>query len=107
MIELTDENPIQFEAFLQISHGVRNNYEKLTLEYAHKYKMFNVIQLLDHTWRQMDLPISSAIHLNHCLAELLGKIESLEELVQELKKVDLEEISGEMMKKFVMVFMKF
>uniref|UniRef100_A0A1I7UKT5 BTB domain-containing protein n=1 Tax=Caenorhabditis tropicalis TaxID=1561998 RepID=A0A1I7UKT5_9PELO len=110
MIELTDEDPIEFENFLQVSHGVRKNYETLTLtlEYAQKYKMLNVIQLLDHAWKQMDWPISAAIYykMNHCLAELLGKIESLEEMVEELKKVNLEKISGEAMKKCVKRFLE-
>uniref|UniRef100_A0A1I7UDM6 BTB domain-containing protein n=1 Tax=Caenorhabditis tropicalis TaxID=1561998 RepID=A0A1I7UDM6_9PELO len=99
---------------LQICHGVRGkiNYDSAhhTLKHARKYNLFNVIHIVDQAllW-DSSLLISDAISLglNHYLADLLRKQESLEELAEELKKVDLETMSGEMMKKCVMFMLDF
>uniref|UniRef100_A0A1I7UKS0 BTB domain-containing protein n=1 Tax=Caenorhabditis tropicalis TaxID=1561998 RepID=A0A1I7UKS0_9PELO len=115
MIELTDS--IGFVDFLQIAHGVRGrvNFESIsgTLRSAQKYKLLNVIQLIDQI-ALLRLPgfkiaISEAISsdLNHYLADLLKKQDSFEGLTEELKKVDLEAISGEVMKKLVKFFLVF
>uniref|UniRef100_A0A1I7UFX0 BTB domain-containing protein n=1 Tax=Caenorhabditis tropicalis TaxID=1561998 RepID=A0A1I7UFX0_9PELO len=83
-----------------------------TLEYAQKYKVSNVIQLVDQALRfdpsLFEVSISKAISygLNHYLADLLRKQESLEELAEELKKVNLETMSGEIMKKCVKFFIE-
>uniref|UniRef100_A0A1I7UKT3 BTB domain-containing protein n=1 Tax=Caenorhabditis tropicalis TaxID=1561998 RepID=A0A1I7UKT3_9PELO len=104
--ELTIENLGSFESFLQISHGVRlkidDHKTPEILAPARKYGLSNVIQLVDQAL-DSEITISRAISygLNHRLANLLRKQESLEELAEELKKVDLETMSGEMMKKCV------
>uniref|UniRef100_A0A1I7UKS1 BTB domain-containing protein n=1 Tax=Caenorhabditis tropicalis TaxID=1561998 RepID=A0A1I7UKS1_9PELO len=109
MIELTGS--VGFHDFLQISHGVRFlETSKLfyldALKFARKYKLFNVVHLVDEALRSMDLTVSEAIKygLNHRLADLLNEMETSEELKEELKKVNLDKISGEMMKKCVKHF---
>uniref|UniRef100_A0A1I7UKS5 BTB domain-containing protein n=1 Tax=Caenorhabditis tropicalis TaxID=1561998 RepID=A0A1I7UKS5_9PELO len=78
------------------------------LEYAQKYKLFNVIKLIDQIWITMDIKInlSTALShgLNHYLANFLDKQKTLRELAKKLKNEDLEKMSGEAMKKCVKRF---
>uniref|UniRef100_A0A1I7UKS6 BTB domain-containing protein n=1 Tax=Caenorhabditis tropicalis TaxID=1561998 RepID=A0A1I7UKS6_9PELO len=112
MFELTDENLTSFNDVLQIIHGVRigdNNISSFQmLRYARKYEMFNVIQLLDQVWKSMDIEIalSTAFShgLNHYLAKFLDKQKTSKELAEKLKDMDLETMSGEMMKKCIKRF---
>uniref|UniRef100_A0A1I7UKS4 BTB domain-containing protein n=1 Tax=Caenorhabditis tropicalis TaxID=1561998 RepID=A0A1I7UKS4_9PELO len=116
MMEISDYFIDCFDYLLQIGHGVRGiggvhkTYE--TLEFALEYKLPNVIQLIDQTarinsWRLENL-VSEAIYygLKHRLAEFLREQRTAEELVEVLKKMDLETMSGEIMKKCVKRFLE-
>uniref|UniRef100_A0A1I7UKS8 BTB domain-containing protein n=2 Tax=Caenorhabditis tropicalis TaxID=1561998 RepID=A0A1I7UKS8_9PELO len=111
MFQLTNQNYLNsFEEFLLISHGVRAYYISFSqmMEYAQKYKMFNVIQLIDQSWVVMDIEsILSEVFkygLNHYLIKVLKKKKTSKELAEKLKNEDLETIPGEMMKKCVKRF---
>uniref|UniRef100_A0A1I7UKT8 BTB domain-containing protein n=1 Tax=Caenorhabditis tropicalis TaxID=1561998 RepID=A0A1I7UKT8_9PELO len=111
MIELTNENLGSFEIFLQISHGVKVKIDDSTateiLDSARKYGLSNVIQLVDQAL-DSEMTISKAIEfgLNRRLAQLLREVKTLNGLTEELKKMDLDAMSGEMMKKSVMFFLE-
>uniref|UniRef100_A0A1I7UKV2 BTB domain-containing protein n=2 Tax=Caenorhabditis tropicalis TaxID=1561998 RepID=A0A1I7UKV2_9PELO len=117
IIELTDEDLIHFNHFLQLSHGVRDRtYRYATinaLKYAQKYKLFNVIQLIDQfiildRWDfGAFLPQKMSYDLKHCLALFLKEQKTSKELAEKLKKVNIETMIGEAMKKCVKRFLEF
>uniref|UniRef100_A0A1I7UKU0 BTB domain-containing protein n=1 Tax=Caenorhabditis tropicalis TaxID=1561998 RepID=A0A1I7UKU0_9PELO len=84
------------------------NYDSFlpVLAHARKKSLVNVIKLIDQILKMdtSDHSFSEINGLSHCLTDLLRKQESLGGLAEELKKVDVEAMSGEAMKKFVRFF---
>uniref|UniRef100_A0A1I7UKT7 BTB domain-containing protein n=1 Tax=Caenorhabditis tropicalis TaxID=1561998 RepID=A0A1I7UKT7_9PELO len=116
MIELNNEDLQYFDEFLQLSHGARiRQYEYTTqrnLIYAKKYELFNVTQFIDQAmkhgsspWLLKFTPVTK-YNLNHSLAHLLRKYESLDRLVWVLKHFSSTNMSGESMKKCVRRFLE-
>uniref|UniRef100_A0A1I7UKV1 BTB domain-containing protein n=1 Tax=Caenorhabditis tropicalis TaxID=1561998 RepID=A0A1I7UKV1_9PELO len=117
MIKLTDKNVTRFNEFLQLSHGVREDWTLSTfyqaLIYAQRYDLPNVIQLLDQfiVLDELDpekyLQQAISYDLRHFLADFLKDQKTWKELAEKLKKVDLETMIGEAMKKCVKRFLEF
>uniref|UniRef100_A0A1I7UKP7 BTB domain-containing protein n=1 Tax=Caenorhabditis tropicalis TaxID=1561998 RepID=A0A1I7UKP7_9PELO len=102
------------ELFLQIAHGVRP--EKIDYRAANncfllakKYRLWNVIRLIEDQLIVndyiMDVEECFVFGLNRHLVIWLKEVESLEEMVEELEKVDIQDMSGEAMKQCVKFFM--
>uniref|UniRef100_A0A1I7UKS3 BTB domain-containing protein n=1 Tax=Caenorhabditis tropicalis TaxID=1561998 RepID=A0A1I7UKS3_9PELO len=111
MIELN--YVVGFEEFLQISNGVRfqetcKYFYLDVLKFARKYKLFNVVSLVDEAMKLMDfeLTFSDAIYygLNHRLASSLRAIKTSKKLAEGMKQTNLETVSGESLKKCVKRF---
>uniref|UniRef100_A0A1I7UKT2 BTB domain-containing protein n=1 Tax=Caenorhabditis tropicalis TaxID=1561998 RepID=A0A1I7UKT2_9PELO len=118
-VELSDENLTHFNHFLQFSHGVSGfkATESLfqILKYSQKYKLSNVTQLAEQSIRintfnfGIHISMANFFGLSHCLADLLREYESAKGLaldIRLLKRDQLEELSGETMKKCVKRFLE-
>uniref|UniRef100_A0A1I7UKQ8 BTB domain-containing protein n=1 Tax=Caenorhabditis tropicalis TaxID=1561998 RepID=A0A1I7UKQ8_9PELO len=102
------------ERFLQFAHGVRpekidcmDAYEYFWL--AKKYRLRNVIRLIEERLITNDIimNVKTCIRfgLNRHLVIWLKEVESLEEMVEELERIDIQKMSGEAMKQCVKFFM--
>uniref|UniRef100_A0A1I7TB31 Tyrosine-protein phosphatase domain-containing protein n=2 Tax=Caenorhabditis tropicalis TaxID=1561998 RepID=A0A1I7TB31_9PELO len=107
---ITIEYGFQIEGFLSPEEVWTFNFHDRLFDFsslgglllsARHYGFSNVIQLLDQAERFNGPEFLTPFEygLSHCLAEVLKEQKTLKELKRRLKNMDLEAMSGEMMKK--------